>query len=172
MRFPETVTRRNLPHWYVPGAAHFVTYRLQDSIPQAVLQELRRQKEALLRRKVPVGQSVAQYREQVHKQLFGTYDQWLDRGKDNCLNDSRIAAMIRSNLYHHNGSKYHLMSYCVMPNHVHVLLQPRDETVAAGGSPVVGATGEPAVATEVGEVSDAHSPPCSYHAQSKELYGS
>src|SRR5207248_3501219 len=30
------------------------------------------------------------------------------------------------NLYHHNGSKYDLLAYCVMPNHVHVLLQPHD----------------------------------------------
>lgn len=30
MRSPETITRRNLPHWYMPGAAHFVTYRRTD----------------------------------------------------------------------------------------------------------------------------------------------
>src|SRR5262245_47664922 len=34
--------------------------------------------------------------------------------------------MIRRNLYHHNGTKYHLLAYCVMPNHVHVVLIPID----------------------------------------------
>ena len=85
MRFPETVTRRNLPHWYVPGAAHFVTYRLHGSLPQSVLNELHNQKEALLKRKPPPGLSTFQYRERVHKQLFGLYDQWLDRQKDDTL---------------------------------------------------------------------------------------
>ena len=109
MRFPETVTRRNLPHWYMPGTAHFVTYRLHGSLPQSVLDELHNRKEALLKRTPPPGHSTFQYRERVHKQLFGLYDQWLDRQKGDLLRDPRIAALIRSNLYHHNGSKYHLM---------------------------------------------------------------
>ena len=32
--------------------------------------------------------------------------------------------MVRANLYHHAGKKYQLIAYCIMPNHVHVLLQP------------------------------------------------
>jgi putative DNA methylase len=160
MRFPETVTRRNLPHWFVPGAAHFVTYRLHGSLPQSVLAEMHRRKEHLLHRKPPPGVSTAQYREQVHKQLFAFYDTSLDQNLDDCLRNPRLAALIRSNLYHHNGSKYHLMSYCVMPNHVHVLFQPLD--VATGGPPVVlrsdSPPGEPPVATALGEQSDSQSP--------------
>jgi len=161
MRFPETVTRRNLPHWYKPGSAHFVTYRLHGSLPLAVLEELANRKNALLKRKPPPNVSPAQFREQIHKQLFASYDQWLDQEKNSHLSDSRIAAVIRSNLYHHNGSKYHLLAYCVMPNHVHVLFQPID--VATGGSPAIPSsmqtTGEPPVATlPVGEHADLHSP--------------
>jgi len=156
MRYPATVTRRNLPHWYMPGAAHFVTYRLHGSLPQSVLQDLHVRKEALLKRKPLPGLSAAEHRAQVHKQLFGLYDQWLDQQKDGSLSDPRVAAMIRSNLYHHNGSKYQLMAYCIMPNHVHVLFQPMD--VATGGPPVEPATAEPVVATPVGEHSDRHSP--------------
>ncbi|HUE14213.1 MAG TPA: transposase [Planctomycetaceae bacterium] len=40
------------------------------------------------------------------------------------LADPRVASVVRENLYHHHGSKYQLIAYCVMPNHVHVLLQP------------------------------------------------
>jgi putative DNA methylase len=159
MRFPETITRRNLPHWYMPGAAHFVTYRTHGSIPQSVLKELRAQKEALLRRKPPSNASVTQYRADVHKQLFAFYDQALDQGNTGQLRDPRIAAIIRSNLYHHNGTKYHLLAYCVMPNHVHALFQPIDWDVAAGGSPAGNSTGEPPVATlAVGEQLDSQSP--------------
>jgi len=162
MRFPETVTRRNLPHWYMPGAAQFVTYRLHGSLPRAALEELQSRKEAMLKRKPPPGLSPAQYHERVHKQLFALHDQWLDRSQSDCLSDPRVAAVIRANLYHHNDAKYHLMAYCVMPNHVHVLFQPVD--VATGGSAVDSAkgdttTGEPPVATMlIGEQGDEHSP--------------
>ena len=157
MHFPETVTRRNLPHWYVPGAAHFVTYRLHGSLPRSALEEIQSRKESLLKRKVPAGLSPPQFREQVHKQLFAPYDRWLDQAKDDCLSEPRVAALIRSNLYHHNGAKYHLMAYCVMPNHVHVLFQPIETDVVTSGSPVDAATGEPPVAT-IGEHADEHSP--------------
>jgi REP-associated tyrosine transposase len=63
-------------------------------------------------------------RSAAHKQLFGLYDELLDqRYGDNWLHDPRIASVIRSNLYHHHESKYALQAYCVMPNHVHVLLE-------------------------------------------------
>ncbi len=35
--------------------------------------------------------------------------------------------MVRGNLYHHHGGKYYLLAYCIMPNHVHVVLQPTAE---------------------------------------------
>jgi putative DNA methylase len=38
--------------------------------------------------------------------------------------------MIRGNLYHHNGKKYYLLAYCIMPNHVHALLQPTEPVKA------------------------------------------
>ena len=46
----EKITRRILPHWYVPGAMHFLTFRLAGSLPAQVLEELRLEKERLLRR--------------------------------------------------------------------------------------------------------------------------
>lgn len=37
----EVITRGRLPHWYVPGAIHFLTYRLAGTIPQSVLDRIR-----------------------------------------------------------------------------------------------------------------------------------
>ncbi len=160
----ETITRRNLPHWYVPGAWHFVTYRLAGSIPQHVLLELREKRIQRLDRKSPQGVSAADHRARVHKQFFAEYDRYLDRhSRIDWLRDPRVAAPIRENLYHHNGSKYHLLAYCVMPNHVHVLLRPMagesqarplvatTNAVAASGSLAAGAKPQarPPVATGV-----------------------
>jgi REP element-mobilizing transposase RayT len=78
--------------------------------------------------------------------------------------------MVRANLYHHSGRLYHLLAYCIMPNHVRALLQPtsdlggaiatRGPRVGAGtrGSRVQRGTGEPPVPTQEDERADAESP--------------
>ena len=123
----EIITRRNLPHWYVPGAVHFVTYRLADTIPFAILAEMRDRRETRKTRPPPTGITPPQYRDRLHRQFFAEYDNYLDQHRMiDWLARPTIAAVIRNNLYHHDGTKYHLLAYCVMPNHVHVLLQPID----------------------------------------------
>jgi putative DNA methylase len=121
----EIVTRGILPHWYVPGAAHFVTYRLAGTLPQSVLADLRAEREQRLSRQPPEGLSLAEFKLRVHKQMFLAYDHHLDQvDKLDWLARPDVAPIIRENLYHHDGHKYHLLAYCIMPNHVHVLFQP------------------------------------------------
>jgi putative DNA methylase len=126
----EIITRRRLPHWYVPGAAHFVTYRLADTLPAAVRAELNARRDRLLEQPLPEGISISEHRLRVHKQLFAAYDDYLDRNCDvRWLEEPRVAAVVRSNLYHHDGAKYDLLAYCIMPTHVHVLLRPTPEEI-------------------------------------------
>ena len=74
---------------------------------------------------------------ELQRRFFLKYDRLLDAGRGSCwLADVQVAAVLRDNLYHHNGSKYQLLAYCVMPNHVHVLLQPFDRTTPAASSSV------------------------------------
>jgi len=123
MSVKEIITRRRLPHWYVPGAAHFITYRLHGSLPQQAIDQLKARKAELTNQ--VRGKTLD--KERAHKQLFAMFDSLLDRCHDErLLTDPRVAAVIRSNLYHHHGSKYFLHAYCVMANHVHVLLQPTE----------------------------------------------
>jgi len=134
----EKVTRRHLPHWYMPNAAHFITYRLAGTIPQAVLLDLRHQRDLKLRTSPLAGPERAPYRERVHKQFFVAYDRVLDENREiSFLADRNVAGVLRDNLYHHRETKYHLFAYCIMPNHVHVLLQPIDVR-PAGSLPHVG----------------------------------
>ena len=42
------------------------------------------------------------------------------------LADAAIAAMVESALKHFDGDRYELLAWSVMPNHVHVLLTPRE----------------------------------------------
>jgi putative DNA methylase len=128
MPHPETITRRNLPHWYVPAAMHFVTYRLADTIPAHVLQRLRDQRTTMLRRPPAADTTPRQHKILAHKFFFADYDRYLDQtSKIDWLRVPTVAAMVRGSLHYHNGAKYHLLAYCVMPNHVHALFQPLEE---------------------------------------------
>ena len=125
MTTQEIITRRTLPHWYVPGAAHFVTYRLAGTIPGVVLERFKEQHRARLRVAAGEGEITPTLRQRSHKEFFAVVDRYLDANHERKeLACPAIAAMIRGNLYHHDGGKYHLIAYCIMPNHVHVLLQP------------------------------------------------
>jgi putative DNA methylase len=106
---------------------HFVTYRLADTIPGSVLHDLRENRRAQLLRKPGQETETKVHRANAHKRFFAEYDAYLDHNKSiNWLTLPAVAAVIRGNLYHHNGSKYDLLAYCVMSNHVHVLFQPQD----------------------------------------------
>jgi len=121
MPIDEELTRGDLPHWYVPGHAHFVTYRLGNSIPPSRLRLWRERRDAVLE-----GRSADfETRVSAHKKFFAAYDSFLDRHpNERWLAEPAIAEVIRENLYHHHGSLYELIAWCVMPNHVHVVLQP------------------------------------------------
>jgi putative transposase len=130
----EIVTRRRLLHWYQPGYAHFITYRLAGSIPDLQLRDWRRERADLIRQAGSLPYDVrAERRSEIERQFFKRYDDLLDQSPgERWLGDNRVASVVRDNLYHHNGAKYQLLAYCVMPNHVHVLLQPFQIDAAAG----------------------------------------
>jgi putative DNA methylase len=130
---PESFTRRNLPHWYMPGAAHFVTCRLAGTLPASVLDELRATKDDWLKQRPRNGESRATQRYRVQKQLFARYDAYLDQSFEiDWLRRPEVAEIVRSSLYHLHGQQGRLMAYCLMPNHLHFLWQ-WEETVNPDG---------------------------------------
>lgn len=67
----------------------------------------------------------------ISKRLPGTITISTVFAHNRWLADESVAAVVRENLYHHHGEKYELLAYCIMPNHVHVLLQPFGWVLAA-----------------------------------------
>ena len=121
----EHITRRHLPHWYVPGAAHFVTFRLWGSLPRAFIEQMKHRRRLLLTQRPTEARCASGHRERVHRQLFTAYEEQLDAGGNvRHLNDPRVAALVRESLYHLHGRKYDLLAYSIMPNHVHVVILP------------------------------------------------
>jgi REP element-mobilizing transposase RayT len=118
--------RRNLPHWSQPDCTYFVTYRLADSLPKLKLLDLQRQKANWLRMH-PKPWSSAIERD-FHLLFDAQMERWLDSGYGSCLLKDRAAReIVEKSLLYSNGNRFHLWSYVVMPNHVHVLVKPSAE---------------------------------------------
>jgi len=96
-----------LPHFDAPGTQQFITYRLADALP------------ASRRSEWEVFLKLANDLEKQRR-----IEAYLDRGHGEChLRDPRIAALVQGNLWHHDGVKYRLLAWVVMPNHVHALIE-------------------------------------------------
>ena len=100
------------PHWEVPAAYQFITFRLADSLPQSLLRQLLREAHSM-----PAVQQDRFRRRSI--------EGWLDAGLGCCaLAHCQMAGVVRDALLHHDGHRYRLIAWCIMPNHVHVLIEP------------------------------------------------
>jgi len=98
-------SRGYLPHFDSAETLQFVTFRLADSLPRAIAESLA---------KLP-------------NNLAATDDR-LDGGLGACwLRDPKIAQLVERALFHFDGSRYRILSWCLMPNHVHVVFEPLDQ---------------------------------------------
>ncbi len=112
----------NLPHWDIPNKLQYVTFRLADSIPQSKLVEYKYTLNTWLGVH-PKPWSSAD--EQEYNKLKNTYEKWLDAGYGACvMKETSIRNIIIDSLLHDDGKCYDLLHFCIMPNHVHLLLIP------------------------------------------------
>lgn len=112
--------RRKLPHIHPQNTPLFITFNLVDSLPAAVVAELQAQREKELQTAKD-----AEERYIIQKKYFGYYDEWLDRcqhGHD-WLRQESIAQIVADEIHRVAGQHYELYAYCIMPNHVHLLIR-------------------------------------------------
>jgi len=105
-------TRGYLPHLDAAGEIQALTFRLADAMPAKLVIRWKRELER------EVGDERG--REQQLHRLVARYE---DAGHGSCL--LRIPAhaeIMQSALLHFDGQRYRLIEWCVMPNHVHVLI--------------------------------------------------
>jgi putative transposase len=117
--------RRYLPHWQPPDATLFVTFRLAGSLPQIVIEELRKEREVTKRELAHITDRIQRVKQDYldERRAFGRWDEALDRSSDgpHWLGQPEIAEIVAEALYYRNGKVYDLLAYCIMPNHVHVV---------------------------------------------------
>jgi len=97
-------SRGYLPHFDSPETIQFVTFRLADSLPNSVIESIRFRDHALPR-----------------------LERELDAGLGTCwLRRPEIASLVEGALLHFDGERYRLLAWCLMPNHVHVVIEMLD----------------------------------------------
>ncbi|MCL1920482.1 MAG: transposase [Kiritimatiellaeota bacterium] len=105
-------SRGYLPHRDEMHLTQSLTFRLADSLPQEKLRQL---EEEL--RSIPAEKQDAYRRIQI--------ENWVDTSMGCCaLRHAALAEVVEHALCSHDGTRYHLLAWCVMPNHVHVLIKP------------------------------------------------
>ncbi len=94
-------SRGYLPHFDSPETIQFVTFRLADSLPRSIVEGLTLQGDTVRR-----------------------VDQELDAGWGECwLRRPEIAKLVQDALLHFDGERYRLLAWCIMPNHVHIVIE-------------------------------------------------
>lgn len=106
-------SRGYLPHWDHPGTIQSINIRLADSLPHQVQLRWRSQLDS---------QSRTDPRQAIeHRRRL---EQFLDAGHGACwLRQPEIARVVQDTLLHFDGERYRLLAWCIMPNHVHVLIE-------------------------------------------------
>lgn len=95
--------RGYLPHFDAGSVVQVVTFRLADSLPQALLDRISTEKDS-----------------ERGKRL----ESLIDEGRGSCLlREPANAAIVRDALMHFDGERYRLVAWVVMPNHVHAMIE-------------------------------------------------
>ena len=123
---------KNLPHWFQENATYSVTFRLADSLPKSVIEEYTSEKRMLadIIRKAEEESEDSTARDARGK-LESLYsekmEEALEAGYGECyMQRKEIASIVRDAILRFAGYRFELGAWCVMPNHVHLLIQPRD----------------------------------------------
>jgi REP element-mobilizing transposase RayT len=102
-----------LPHFESQDHIQHVCFHLVDSLPASVVAQM-----AVDLKSLPPGTRKAEKDRR--------YNAYLDAGHGACLlRKPLLAALVQEALLFFQGVRYTLHEWCIMPNHVHVLFQPK-----------------------------------------------
>lgn len=100
------------PHFESQDHVQHICVHLADSLPKAIVDRM-----AAELRKVPPTQRTPEKESRVNA--------YLDAGHGDCvLREREVALLVQDSLLHFANTRYALHAWCIMPNHVHILMQP------------------------------------------------
>ena len=125
-RFGEVYIRNrgHLPHWKKDSGLYFITFHLADSLPKPVLEKIA-ERHRILAAAREIGAILLPEQKVILTQTSRRcIEEHFDRGSGACaLADERIAGAMAAALRFREGKHYRLLAWCIMPNHVHVVVR-------------------------------------------------
>ena len=116
--------RGRLPHWEKEAGLYFLTFHLADSLPKEVLRKITERHEILAEAKRIGARLLPEQKSQLAEYSRKRIEEYVDRGHGSAvLADPRIAGAMTAALRYWEGKRYRLLAWCVMPNHVHVVIR-------------------------------------------------
>jgi REP element-mobilizing transposase RayT len=116
--------RGRLPHWEKEEGLYFLTFHLADSLPQAVLAKIAERHHILEAAKEINANLLPEQKALLADYSHARIEEYFDRGAGSCpFLDMRVAGSMAAALRFREGRHYRLLAWCVMPNHVHVVVR-------------------------------------------------
>jgi len=113
-----------LPHWEQGSVWYFITFRLADALPHSVVEKLKKERDEW-KRTHNLNHLSREEQSEYYRLFSKCYEDLLNAGSGACvLRDPVVAEIVHGALHFFDGQRYVLDEYVVMPNHVHVLVQP------------------------------------------------
>ncbi len=117
--------RGRLPHWEADNATYFVTFRLADSLPKAVLDHIQSERLSIIANAKSLNRELSpDERKRLQSLSTKRIEEYLDNSSGIChLKSPRIAEMVACALMRFDDKRYRLFAWCIKPNHVHVVFR-------------------------------------------------
>ena len=117
---------RFLPHLQETGREISLTWRLEGELPQSILALVDEMKSVMRQIEAQPNQPARTDLYSEYLELTEVYDDQLGKYKGTGIDLSTpvIAEIITTAFHFYDSSLYELQAYCVMPNHVHLLILP------------------------------------------------
>jgi putative transposase len=127
--------RRNLPHYQPRGATFLINFRLAGSLPADVIERLKAETENLEKRLLEIHDLDERFklRDVEQRKLFGKWDNALHSTKHGPfhLREDHIAEIVASSIRYHDGDWFDVEAFCIMSNHVHLVITPYEKSKAS-----------------------------------------
>lgn len=107
-----------------------ITFRLYDSVPKEVVDGWKETLSLLgsltssqREQREPRRHSFSTYKTEADR-LLALLDKYEDAGYGSCvLKNDNVARIVHDAIFFYHEKKYNVISWCIMPNHVHVLIE-------------------------------------------------
>jgi putative transposase len=126
--------RRRLPHYQPSDATFFITTRLAGSLPVHVIAVLR-EEQAFVHKKLKETKSL-EVRQRLmnehERRYFGRFDEYVNHASTGpkWLAIEEVAEVVAEAAHFRDGKVYELLSYTIMPNHIHLVFTVRRNDIS------------------------------------------